>query len=454
MSGAPIRASWSVFFLLLAACGGPSGPEPDAGMDGGGDRPDTGTATPDAGRDGGRDAGMDGGPVGQCEGTPPSCELLDDTRCETVEGCSLESCTGTATPCPELGEEQCWGTRGCGWSGVQCSGTVADCDTVRTAAACGRQTGCAWGASTSCNGTPVPCEGRPAAACEMQVGCHPPRDGGVPDGSILMCDDMGMRPPGCILPEGPPPFAGCNPTDGIECDGDWTGTNPRTGADYCSPACTAGECCAPHDGRFHCIPRNTDGSCPGADIFVETDRIAGRYVIDQQFFGADDCAIAEGCVDDRGMRRLLRFDTYTPNIGGADLYLGPVPPSGTSTDVYTWSGCHGHHHFRSYAEYELLSADGCCVARTGRKQAFCLIDLGRYDTSMGGPNAVYNCGFQGIQRGYRDVYSSGLTCQWIDITDVPPGDYVLRIRLNAEHVLLEQDYENNEALIPVTIPPL
>ena len=36
-------------------------------------------------------------------------------------------------------------------------------------------------------------------------------------------------------------------------------------------------------------------------------------------------------------------------------------------------------------------------------------------------NARYNCGRQGIQRGWADSYYNGLECQYIDVTDVPPG---------------------------------
>jgi hypothetical protein len=56
------------------------------------------------------------------------------------------------------------------------------------------------------------------------------------------------------------------------------------------------------------------------------------------------------------------------------------------------------------------------------------------------------------------VYEADLPCQWIDVTDVPPGDYVLRATLNqprpesALPVLVERDYDNNVVEVPVTIP--
>jgi hypothetical protein len=245
----------------------------------------------------------------------------------------------------------------------------------------------------------------------------------------------------CVPPEGPFEEPGCNSANGIECDGDWTGR--------CGAPCDPDECCSPQEGDFECVPRLEDGSCPAADLWV--DAASAEPFVSTRRFRDNSCALVEGCIGGPGERTLLRFDTWTPNTGGADMYLGRTPADGESTETYTWSACHGHHHFNTYAEYELLTEDGTCVAATGHKQAFCLLDFYQYP----GTNPVgshYDCGNQGIQMGWQDVYDSDLDCQWIDVTDVPPGNYTLRIRINLEHILNESDYSNNEALIPVTIP--
>ncbi len=235
-------------------------------------------------------------------------------------------------------------------------------------------------------------------------------------------------------------FVGCNPVTGIECDGDWAGR--------CTPACADGECCAPQMGRFRCVARDAAGACPAADLFVDRDRVVDNYNVDWRDFPADDCALVERCVDAPGVRRLLRFDTWTPNTGTADMYLG-VP---TMTSPYfEYAACHMHYHFNTYAEYDLIAADGSIVAR-GHKQAFCLLDFYHYPGTSG-TGAVYNCGNQGIEMGWQDVYSRGLDCQWVDVTAVAPGDYMLRIRINTEHILNESNYANNEITVPVTIPP-
>jgi len=93
---------------------------------------------------------------------------------------------------------------------------------------------------------------------------------------------------------------------------------------------------------------------------------------------------------------------------------------------------------------------------TGRKQAFCLEDSTKIDLNAG--PAKYTCSYQGISVGWADTYSSYLDCQRLDITNVPPSDqilsatYSLRITINPERLLNELRYDNNTALIPVTIP--
>lgn len=264
-------------------------------------------------------------------------------------------------------------------------------------------------------------------------------DGGADASGLDAGRDAGARDAG---PPDADPWAhpGCNPEIGVECDGDWAGR--------CAPACSRAECCSPVGGEFVCVERADDGACPAADIWVDETRIGeGDYFVQWQFFEDDDCAIVEGCVDGPGWRRLLRFATWTPNTGTADLYLGP--PEDT-VDHFVYSECHDHYHFESYAAYELRDEGGAVVA-TGHKQAFCLLDFYRYPgTEERG--LVYDCDDQGIQRDYQDVYGTDLDCQWVDVTDVAPGDYRLFIELNSEHVLLESDYDNNTAEVPVAIP--
>ena len=55
----------------------------------------------------------------------------------------------------------------------------------------------------------------------------------------------------------------------------------------------------------------------------------------------------------------------------------------------------------------------------GFKNGFCVMDL----ECSGGGSFQYGCSTMGITAGCGDIYSSGLDCQWIDVTDVDTGLY-------------------------------
>jgi Lysyl oxidase len=189
--------------------------------------------------------------------------------------------------------------------------------------------------------------------------------------------------------------------------------------------------------------------CDAPDLFVEPEGIDVHE--DQNFFPEDSCEIFEGCVPEPGWRNLLRFDTRTPNMGSRDLTMG-VPSN--HPDLFHWSACHEHYHFDGYAYYDLLDSDGSVVA-TGHKQAFCLLDYSPW--AWNDDDEDYTCGNQGISLGWEDIYGSYLDCQYVDVTDVVPGDYTLRISVNlplpatAVAPLVERDYTNNVLEVPVTI---
>ena len=210
--------------------------------------------------------------------------------------------------------------------------------------------------------------------------------------------------------------------------------------------CGSGQTCCIGGFLGSCQVLSVGQACPLPDLTVSLDTALASLSTRFETFSADSCALQEGCVDGPGVRRLLAFSTQTANIGGSDIILGDP----TSTPGFEFASCHGHFHFEGYAQYQLLDAAGA-VAATGHKQAFCLLD----SEAVGIPGAPttprFHCGFQGIQRGWSDVYGSGLDCQWVDITDVAEGDYTLRISINPDRVIAEADFTNNSADIPVHI---
>lgn len=193
------------------------------------------------------------------------------------------------------------------------------------------------------------------------------------------------------------------------------------------------------------------GDPPLPDLLLRADQLSADVWLDEREFTEQSCAVVEGCITTPGRRLLLRFGVTTANIGTADLRMGRPEDN---LDLFEWSECHAHHHFTAYARYALLDLAGNVLER-GHKQAFCLLDSGRYlaDDPTVRERARYTCEFQGISRGWEDTYGSGLDCQWIDVTDLEPGAYRLRVEINPDHVLRELDYTNNDAEIEVTVPP-
>jgi len=204
------------------------------------------------------------------------------------------------------------------------------------------------------------------------------------------------------------------------------------------------------------IDTNSDAG-PLPDLTVDPQILQSNIQFARMYFPANACEIAEQCVTAAGWRTLLMFTTFTPNIGTADLALGSnTYPDGGMNPNFEYSTCHMHYHFRGYADYTLLNPDGS-IAAHGHKQSFCVEDLERVDTSAPRTHAFYgNCGSgtsqQGISQGWADDYYPDLPCQWIDVTDVPPGNYTLNVALNTMHGFAELDYSNNTAQAMVTIP--
>jgi hypothetical protein len=169
---------------------------------------------------------------------------------------------------------------------------------------------------------------------------------------------------------------------------------------------------------------------------------------------AELCARATNGVD------LLRFDATTRNVGSADLVVGdPMCPDcdaepGAVCDNPDFeyhcspAGGHGHPHLTDYARYELFDpSDPVDPVRTGGKFGFCL-----EDTSCTPPaEPFFDCGYQGLTAGCEDLYSRFLGCQYVDVTGLAPGDYVLRVTADPRDVIPEEDETNNSSEYLVSI---
>ena len=120
---------------------------------------------------------------------------------------------------------------------------------------------------------------------------------------------------------------------------------------------------------------------------------------------------------------------------------------------------HFHWHFEDFAGYQLLDADQNTVVTSG-KQSFCLAPTDPINMTV--PGAQWQperigfgsaCGFpesvwirEVMPVGWGDTYFQFVSGQSFDITEVPNGEYIVRVVTNASRNLREANYDNNVAL--------
>jgi hypothetical protein len=217
-------------------------------------------------------------------------------------------------------------------------------------------------------------------------------------------------------------------------------------------AIAASAAAEPRDSVSRDFPLYENGGL--ADLTVDPKRFVSQMEIIDRFFDPDSCELVEGSVGGSGYRRILRFDTVLINAGDGDLVVGdPTDPANPYADIFEFSPCHGHFHITGFADYRLETPGGG-LAAPGHKQAFCFISSFKYSNDFNGqdkPN--YSCADQGIALGYGDWYYKQLSGQWIDITGVPEGDYVVRVEINAAGTFDEgEDRYTNVVTTTIHVP--
>jgi len=188
-----------------------------------------------------------------------------------------------------------------------------------------------------------------------------------------------------------------------------------------------------------------DPACPNAPDFLMNQDYLLSTLEFVDMYNADACLVEAGCLRGLGTRYIIRFATQILNIGEADYYIGKTPEDiNEPSTQFVYDPCHQHWHYMGYADYILYNSEGDRVP-IGQKTGFCVLDAFCFGTER-----KYNCVNMGISANCGDVYGPDTPCQWIDITDLPAGDYTMVIRVNWDKSpdkigRVEKTYDNNWA---------
>lgn len=194
----------------------------------------------------------------------------------------------------------------------------------------------------------------------------------------------------------------------------------------------------------------------GVDLKGELD----NFTISRENFNDDEnCSIRYGCIEKKGIHRVLRFDMVTSNIGDEDLIIGdPNDPDVQSKFFEPFAKeCTEGQGYRFKAKpffvYSLRNDDSS-MKISGFKDAFCFDGLPPW----------MDCDHQGLAAGGRtqDVYGSDMPCQFVVIDDLPDGEYILEATVNAPSVdaaksgkgpvfIEEDNYDNNTVYVRLQI---
>lgn len=209
---------------------------------------------------------------------------------------------------------------------------------------------------------------------------------------------------------------------------------------------------------------NQQGTCPGNDVaavycvnkmsdlvidHIELMRTA--FLEDKQLYFLQ-CAMEENCLASEAYavqkespswhletRRLLRFTARILNAG-TDDFKPSIPKH-----LWEWHMCHMHYHsMEVFATFDIINKQGVRVAE-GHKASFCLED----NQCLPGVKPRYACanyGDQGISVNCSDIYHHSVDCQWVDISDLNPGVYTLKVAVNPEFKVPEISFDNNAAV--------
>ncbi|MDT7570080.1 MAG: hypothetical protein QOE05_254, partial [Actinomycetota bacterium] len=219
-------------------------------------------------------------------------------------------------------------------------------------------------------------------------------------------------------------------------------------------------------------------------------RTKAVFVGGPQTYGTDpDGDVIAGChatelTDTPTPLRCLRFDTNAANAGSGPLELHHhtneaattrrvmqrvFNADGTYRDVeagtYELHVAHAHFHYNDFAVSSLWRSDAKgrrldkVPVRQGQKAGFCLQDVYAFRSPAPaprytGPLSCYPTDVSpsaeisqvtGVSPGWVDVYDLSLPHQYIEVSGVPDGFYLLQIEIDPDHRLRETTTRDNSS---------
>ena len=210
--------------------------------------------------------------------------------------------------------------------------------------------------------------------------------------------------------------------------------------------------------------------------------------LDEEGSGCDPYETVE-----QGAQRCLRYDTVVANFGRGPLELRYradqtgreqelrqriYARGGTYVervaDRYELHPVHAHFHHANFAMARLWDSDqlgrklGSRPVRESNKNGFCLVDgenywKGRkksYPATYSDPDACYPnrtddgglSQVNGLSPGWVDFYQASLTDQYIDVSGLPAGYYLLEIVIDPLNTVKESNETDNAVTKWIVLP--
>jgi hypothetical protein len=195
------------------------------------------------------------------------------------------------------------------------------------------------------------------------------------------------------------------------------------------------------------------------NIQLDTTTIAGHRLLR---YTAQLVNTGTGPFETRGSRKdtsATRLLVHQWIYDSAGNVVQKVPVPKTETYMY-WAGDgHNHFHIADLEDGTLTRVSSGRQVGSLAKHGFHLVDSAAFDTSIPGApsSAIYGvCGghscddnalrvYMGISAGWLDQYYYTTVGQYIDITGLPNGKYVLRDVVDPQHWFTETNTTNNWA---------